>query len=112
MTAGESMALLVEGRDAIRSLRYLVGPTQQADTFAPQSIRARFGTNMAENAAHASDAVGSAIRYEIWRSHILTVRASMAFDKLGGGLIVCDTERSTFGSGLTTSAADRELQLA
>jgi UMP-CMP kinase len=62
MTDGDCVALLVEGRDALRSLRYLVGPTQRADTFAPQSIRARFGTDMAANAAHASDSVGSAIR--------------------------------------------------
>ncbi|OBZ89631.1 putative nucleoside diphosphate kinase 5 [Choanephora cucurbitarum] len=50
--------------EAISYLRQLIGPTdpQKARQLVPQSIRALYGTNIQENAVHASDSIDSAQR--------------------------------------------------
>ncbi|CAO3618475.1 unnamed protein product [Cunninghamella echinulata] len=59
LTSGPIEALLLERIDAIRGLRRLIGPTdpEKAREFYPSSIRAHYGTNIQENAVHASDSV-------------------------------------------------------
>ncbi|KAI8346176.1 nucleoside diphosphate kinase [Blakeslea trispora] len=50
--------------EAISYLRHLIGPTdpQKARELVPHSIRALYGTNVQENAVHASDSMVSAQR--------------------------------------------------
>ena len=64
MTSGPAMVLVLEGTDAIRTWRKLLGPTntQKAVQDAPDSIRAKFGTDGTMNAAHGSDSPYSAAR--------------------------------------------------
>ena len=54
MTSGPSVPLVLERQDAIRHLRKIVGATNPAQ--APEgTVRRAFGTNVQENAVHASD---------------------------------------------------------
>lgn len=64
MTSGPVLVMVLEGTDAIRSWRLLMGPTntQAAEKEAPNSLRARFGTDGTMNATHGSDAVHTAMR--------------------------------------------------
>jgi nucleoside diphosphate kinase len=64
MTSGPVLVLVLEGTDAIRTWRLLMGPTntQTAEKEAPHSLRARFGTDGTMNATHGSDAVHTAMR--------------------------------------------------
>lgn len=59
LTSGPIETLLLERIDAIHGLRRLIGPTdpEKARKLYPSSIRARYGTNIQENAIHASDSV-------------------------------------------------------
>ena len=54
MTSGPVLAMILEGTDAIRTWRILMGPTntQVAEKEAPNSLRARFGTDGTMNATH------------------------------------------------------------
>lgn len=61
MTSGPVVAMVIEGEDAVRRLRTLVGATNPEQA-APNTIRARFGKGVTENAIHASDSVASAKR--------------------------------------------------
>jgi nucleoside-diphosphate kinase len=54
LSSGASVGVLLEGPDAIASLRSLVGATDPADA-APGTIRARFGRDKNTNVVHASD---------------------------------------------------------
>ncbi len=54
ISAGPTVAVMLEAPDAIASLRRLVGATDPAEA-APGTIRARFGKDKSENAVHASD---------------------------------------------------------
>lgn len=54
ISAGPSIAVMLEAPDAVASLRRLVGATDPADA-APGTIRARFGRDKSLNAVHASD---------------------------------------------------------
>ena len=64
MTSGPVLAMVLEGTDAIRTWRILMGPTntQVAEKEAPNSLRAKFGTDGTMNATHGSDAVHTAMR--------------------------------------------------
>jgi UMP-CMP kinase family protein len=64
MTSGPVMALALEKHNAIEDWRMLMGPTNTADAkeCAPDSTRARFGTDGQKNATHGSDSAASAAR--------------------------------------------------
>ncbi len=66
MTSGPVVAAVLEGDDAIKRVREIIGPTdsEEARRTAPNSIRALFGTDKGKNAIHASDSPESA-NYEI-----------------------------------------------
>ena len=66
MTSGPVVAAVLEGENAIKRVREIIGPTdsEEARKVAPTSIRALFGTDKGKNAIHASDSEESA-RYEI-----------------------------------------------
>jgi len=64
MTSGSVVGLALRRTDAVVEWRRLAGPTntQKAKEDAPNSMRARFGTDGTRNAVHGSDAVDSARR--------------------------------------------------
>jgi nucleoside-diphosphate kinase len=55
MTSGPVLVQVLEGADAIRMNRDVMGATNPADA-APGTIRAEFATSITENAVHGSDA--------------------------------------------------------
>ncbi|NUS13899.1 MAG: nucleoside-diphosphate kinase [Streptomyces sp.] len=61
MSAGPSVALVVEGERVVEGMRTLAGPTDPIAA-APGSIRGDFGTIVRENLVHASDSPESAER--------------------------------------------------
>ncbi len=63
MTSGPVVGILLEGENAIKRLREVVGATDPAKA-EPGTIRAKFGTDVQRNAVHASDSPESA-EYEI-----------------------------------------------
>lgn len=70
VASGPVVAMIVEGEDAIRKVRGLAGPTDsnKARQEAPQSIRAKYGTDIQANAIHASDAPETAeFELELWQ---------------------------------------------
>lgn len=82
MTSGPVLVMVLEGTDAIRAWRTLMGPTntQVAEKEAPNSLRARFGTDGTMNATHGSDAVHTAMReIDFWTNP----------ECPGGGLTEC-----------------------
>jgi len=59
MTEGPILAMVLEGDDAIKRWRDLMGPTDAAK--APEdTMRGRFGKNIERNATHGSDAEDTA----------------------------------------------------
>ena len=63
MASGPVVVLALEGKDAIKRNRELMGATDPAKA-APGTIRAAYGTNIEFNAVHGSDSAESA-RVEI-----------------------------------------------
>jgi len=63
MASGPVVVLVLEGKDAIKRNRELMGATDPAKA-APGTIRAAYGTNIEFNAVHGSDSADSA-RVEI-----------------------------------------------
>ena len=59
MTEGKIVAMVVEGDDAIKRWRDLMGPTNATEAPAG-TIRGDFGTSIERNASHGSDAVDTA----------------------------------------------------
>lgn len=57
----QSIALVYRGRDAVRVIREILGPTDPAKAPAG-SVRREFGSNIMVNAAHASDSPRNATR--------------------------------------------------
>ena len=55
MTSGPVMVMVLEGEDAIQRNRQIMGATDPAKA-GEGTIRARFGTNVQNNAVHGSDA--------------------------------------------------------
>jgi nucleoside-diphosphate kinase len=66
MTSGPVVAAVLEGEEAIQRTREIIGPTdsEEARRIAPDTIRAKYGTDKGKNAIHASDSKESA-SYEI-----------------------------------------------
>ena len=63
MASGPVVVLVLEGKDAIKRNRELMGATDPSKA-APGTIRAAYGTNIEFNAVHGSDSAESA-RVEI-----------------------------------------------
>ncbi len=61
MTCGPIMAQVLEGEDAIRKNREVMGATNPDDA-EPGTIRADFATNVEQNAVHGSDAPETAVQ--------------------------------------------------
>ncbi|MDP7112537.1 MAG: nucleoside-diphosphate kinase [Myxococcota bacterium] len=57
MTSGPVYVLCLQGEDAVKRYRALMGPTnsETARVEAPESLRSRFGTDLQCNAVHGSD---------------------------------------------------------
>ncbi|XP_051782089.1 nucleoside diphosphate kinase 7 isoform X1 [Erpetoichthys calabaricus] len=64
ITSGPIIAMEIFGDEAVAAWRRLLGPTDSsaARTEAPDSVRAKFGTDGTKNAAHGSDSIASAAR--------------------------------------------------
>jgi nucleoside diphosphate kinase len=64
MTSAPCTVLLLQRTNAVAAWRALIGPTDAAKArlTAPQSLRARFGTDSQQNAFHGSDSAASAAR--------------------------------------------------
>ena len=64
MTSGPVIALMLERNDAIKKWQELMGPadSKKAKQTAPDSIRAKFGTDITKNAVHGSDSTIAAER--------------------------------------------------
>jgi nucleoside-diphosphate kinase len=63
ITSGPVVAMVVEGKDAIKVIRTLVGATNPAEA-TPGTIRGDFGMDVGRNIIHASDS-GESARREI-----------------------------------------------
>lgn len=63
MTEGPILAMVLEGDDAIKRWRDLMGPTD-ATKAGKDTLRGQFGTNIERNATHGSDAEDTAA-YEV-----------------------------------------------
>jgi nucleoside-diphosphate kinase len=61
VTSGPSVAMVVEGADAVAGLRQLMGATNPLDS-TPGSIRGDFATEITQNIVHGSDSPESAER--------------------------------------------------
>ncbi len=61
ITSGPVVAMVVEGKDAIKVVRNLVGATNPAEA-SPGTIRGDFGMDVGRNVVHASDSPQSAKR--------------------------------------------------
>ncbi|MCE7883572.1 MAG: nucleoside-diphosphate kinase [Actinobacteria bacterium ATB1] len=61
ITSGPLVAMLVEGPDAVRGVRNLMGVTNPIEA-APGSLRGDFCTLVGENLVHGSDSAESAAR--------------------------------------------------
>jgi nucleoside-diphosphate kinase len=61
VTSGPSIAMVVEGSDAVAGLRQIMGATNPLDA-TPGSIRGDFATEITENIVHGSDSPESAER--------------------------------------------------
>jgi nucleoside diphosphate kinase len=64
MTSGPTVALVLQRPGAIEAWRSLMGPTNSAAACerAPETLRAKYGTDGTRNAVHGSDSVESAAR--------------------------------------------------
>lgn len=56
-TSGPSLAIVLEGVDAIKKMRDLVGPTDPTLGTAKHHLRAKYGWQLPDNGIHASDSV-------------------------------------------------------
>ena len=59
MASGPVVGMILEGDDAIKRWRDLMGPTD-ATKAGPETIRGRFGASLQNNAVHGSDATDTA----------------------------------------------------
>jgi nucleoside-diphosphate kinase len=72
ITSGPIVALVLEGVDAIKAARQVIGATNPLEA-APGSIRGDFAIELAQNMVHGSDSPESAAR-----------EAALFFPELGG----------------------------
>ncbi|AEA46488.1 nucleoside-diphosphate kinase [Archaeoglobus veneficus] len=61
ITSGPVVAMVVEGKDAVKVVRTLVGATNPVEA-SPGTIRGDFGLDIGRNVVHASDSLKSAER--------------------------------------------------
>jgi nucleoside-diphosphate kinase len=61
MTSGPVVAMVLEGADAVKTCRDVMGATNPAEA-AEGTIRALYGESMTANAVHGSDSAASAAR--------------------------------------------------
>lgn len=61
MLEGPVILMVIEGEDAIRRWREIMGATDPAKA-EPGTLRRKFGNSLTQNAVHGSDAVASAER--------------------------------------------------
>ena len=61
ITSGMLVAMVLEGEDAVRAARQLVGATDPLEA-APGSIRGEFALAVGQNLVHGSDSPESAVR--------------------------------------------------
>lgn len=61
ITSGPVVAMVVEGKNAVKVVRKLVGATNPSEA-EPGSIRGDFGLDIGRNVVHASDSLASAER--------------------------------------------------
>ncbi|MCX8172243.1 MAG: nucleoside-diphosphate kinase [Archaeoglobaceae archaeon] len=61
ITSGPVVAMVVEGKDAVKVVRKLVGATNPVDA-EPGTIRGDFALDLGRNIVHASDSIASAER--------------------------------------------------
>lgn len=61
ITSGPVIAMVVEGKNAVKVVRKLVGATNPAEA-EPGTIRGDFGLDLGRNVVHASDSIASAER--------------------------------------------------
>lgn len=61
ITSGPAIAMVVEGENAIKGIRDMMGKTNPADS-SPGTIRGDFGINLSRNVVHGSDSESSAAR--------------------------------------------------
>lgn len=61
ITSGPIVAMVLEGVDAVKAARQLIGATNPLDA-APGSIRGDFAIEMGQNMVHGSDSAESAAR--------------------------------------------------
>ena len=61
ITSGPVVAMVVEGREAVKVVRNLVGATNPVEA-NPGTIRGDFGIDIGRNVVHASDSIESAER--------------------------------------------------
>jgi nucleoside-diphosphate kinase len=61
IVSGPLVAMVLEGRDAVRAARQVIGATDPLDA-APGSIRGDFAIEMGQNMVHGSDSPESAAR--------------------------------------------------
>lgn len=59
MTSAPVALMILEGENAVATLRKLMGPTDSTQA-APDTIRGKFGTDKSTNAIHGSDSVENA----------------------------------------------------
>ncbi len=61
ITSGPLVAMVVQGENAVRVIRTMMGPTNPADA-APGTIRGDYALNIGNNVIHGSDGLQSAAR--------------------------------------------------
>jgi len=61
ITSGPVIVMVVEGKNAVKVVRKLVGATNPAEA-EPGTIRGDFGLDLGRNVVHASDSIASAER--------------------------------------------------
>jgi nucleoside-diphosphate kinase len=61
ITSGPLVAMVVQGENAVKVIRMMMGPTNPADA-APGTIRGDYALNIGNNIIHGSDSVQSAAR--------------------------------------------------
>jgi len=71
MASGPSTKLLLEGRGAVAAWRKLIGPTDpeaakdpEGESYAPECLRAKYGTDATNNALHGSQSTAAAAAEE------------------------------------------------
>lgn len=61
ITSGPIVALVIEGENAVKAARAMMGPTNPLDA-APGTVRGDFALNIGSNIIHGSDSPASAAR--------------------------------------------------